>query len=337
MTERDYILRMIEQFGVALARLRRLLAAGASGETVRRELDLAGRQVGIDFDMARLASEDTLAALLTAGGEVNPSRCWMTAELLFLDGLDAEAAGETDAARLSYRKALTLYSLIRPHGVFLVGWPEAAERTEEIRERIRVLDRGAVIGLYDRHASAYDADRSRGLQERSWLDRFLSGVRPGGTVLDVGCGTGEPIARYLLERGFGVVGVDAAPAMIELCRARYPESEWLVADMRGLELGRRFDGVLAWDSFFHLGADDQRALFPRFAAHSAAGAPLLFTSGSAAGEAIGCYRGDPLHHASLDPAEYEELLASNGFTVAAYVADDPECGHHTVWLAHYRS
>lgn len=86
-----------------------------------------------------------------------------------------------------------------------------------------------VVDLYERHALAYDRDRSRSLQERAWLDRFLRRVPPGGTILDVGCGTGEPIARYLIERGFRVVGVDASPRMIELCRSRFPDAEWLVA------------------------------------------------------------------------------------------------------------
>ena len=169
--------------------------------------------------------------------------------------------------------------------------------------------------------------------EKAWLDRFLAMVAPGGTVLDIGCGMGEPIAKYILERGFGVVGVDSSPSLIELCRRRLPQGEWLVADMRALELGRQFDAVLAWDSFFHLGVDDQRAMFPRFAAHAGPRAPLMFTSGPAHGEAIGSYHGEPLYHASLDPAEYEHLLASNGFAVEAYVAEDPACGKHTVWLA----
>ena len=154
-------------------------------------------------------------------------------------------------------------------------------------------------------------------------------------MLDVGCGMGEPIARYVIERGFGVVGVDASPSMIERCRARFPDSKWLVADMRELELGRRFDGLLAWDSFFHLGMEDQREMIPRFAAHARPGAPLMFTSGPAEGEAIGSYREEPLYHASLGPAEYEQLLATNGFVVRAYVPEDPTCGDHTVWLATY--
>jgi SAM-dependent methyltransferase len=190
-----------------------------------------------------------------------------------------------------------------------------------------------VVDLYERHAHAYDHNRGRTLRERAWLDRFLSRAHPGGTILDLGCGMGEPIGRYLIECGFAVVGVDASPSMIERCRGRFPESEWLVADMRQVELGRRFDGILAWDSFFHLGMDDQRAMFPRFASYAKVGAPLMFTSGPEEGEAIGSYHEEPLYHASLGPAEYEKLLARNGFVVRAYLAEDPECGKHTVWLA----
>lgn len=190
-----------------------------------------------------------------------------------------------------------------------------------------------VMALYERHSRSYDRDRSRSLGERAWLNRFLAYVRPGGTALDLGCGMGEPIARYLIERGFCIVGVDSSPSLIELCRARFPDFDWLVADMREVELRRRFDGILAWDSVFHLGMDDQRRMFPRFAALAERGAPLMFTSGPAEGEAIGAYEEEPLYHASLGPAEYEQLLATNGFTVRAHVAEDPKCGDHTVWLA----
>jgi SAM-dependent methyltransferase len=191
-----------------------------------------------------------------------------------------------------------------------------------------------VIDLYERHSGAYDRDRARStFFERRWLDRFLGFVPRGEPILDVGCGVGAPIARYLIDLGFEVVGVDGAPSMVRLCNERFPDSEWIVADMRGLELGRRFAGVLAWDSFFHLSPDDQRAVLPRLAAHCRGGAPLLFTSGPAEGEAIGTCQDEPLYHASLAPGEYRRLLGANGFSVVEYVPDDPTCGGHTVWLA----
>ncbi len=103
--------------------------------------------------------------------------------------------------------------------------------------------------------------------------------------------------------------------------------------MRQLVLDRRFDGILAWDSFFHLTPKDQRAMFPVFAAHAARGAALMFTSGPSFGEAIGVYQGEPLYHASLDPAEYRDLLSANGFEVVAYAPEDQSCSGHTIWLA----
>lgn len=172
--------------------------------------------------------------------------------------------------------------------------------------------------------------------ERDWLARFLAHVPAGGTVLDLGCGMGEPIARHLIAQGHPVVGVDTSPTLIALCRDRFPDHDWRVADMRGLALGRRVQGILAWDSVFHLSHADQRAMIPTLAAHAAPGAPLLLTSGPAHGEAIGEFEGEPLFHASLAPEEYRALLGAQGFAVLEHRAEDPDCGGHTVWLARLR-
>jgi SAM-dependent methyltransferase len=194
-----------------------------------------------------------------------------------------------------------------------------------------------IIGLYERHARHWAADRARGpWLDRGWHERFAAALTPAACVLDLGCGAGFPIATFLAERGFIITGVDAAPTLIEACRARLPEHTWHLGDMRALALDQRFDGILAWDSFFHLDFDDQRALFPRFAAHSRPGALLMLNTGPAHGEAIGTYRGDPLYHASLDAAEYTSLFDCAGLDVIAHVAEDPIAGGRTVWLARSR-
>ncbi len=191
----------------------------------------------------------------------------------------------------------------------------------------------AIIDLYQRHAATYDGLRGKLLMEGPWLARFRALLAPDAAILDIGCGTGQPIARHLGEQGHAVTGVDSAPAMIALCRSRFPEGDWQVADMRKLALGRRFGGLIAWDSFFHLTPEDQRGMFAVFAAHAAPGAALLFTSGPAHGEAIGTFEGEPLYHGSLAPGEYRALLAENGFSVVEHVVEDPSCGGHTIWLA----
>lgn len=190
-----------------------------------------------------------------------------------------------------------------------------------------------ITALYERQAGAYVRARGRStFFERPWIDRFLAAV-PVGPVLDIGCGCGAPIARYILGKRFAVTGTDSAPSLIAEAKRDLPRATWIVADMRGLALGKTFGGILAWDSFFHLTPEDQRAMFAVFRAHAAPRAALMFTSGPHAGEAIGTFEGEPLYHASLAPAEYRALLEAHGFDIVDFVADDATCGGHTIWLA----
>ncbi|ALK08280.1 class I SAM-dependent methyltransferase [Blastochloris viridis] len=200
-------------------------------------------------------------------------------------------------------------------------------------------DAERIIGLYRRHARAWAdrrAARAGPLMEAAWLERFCALLPPAAAVLDIGCGSGEPIGRELVERGCALTGIDSSPEMIAMCAQRQPRQTWRVADMRTLALGRAFAGIIAWDSMFHLSHDDQRRMFPIFRRHAAPRAALMFTSGPAHGEATGTFEGEPLYHASLDAAEYRALLADHGFAVVAHVAEDPGCGGHTVWLAQRR-
>lgn len=190
-----------------------------------------------------------------------------------------------------------------------------------------------IIGIYQRHAGAFEQKRSTSLFEKAWLDRFLALLPVNGQILDIGCGNGMPIADYFIRQGFQVTGVDSSQPMIDRCLQRFPEQSWSVADMRTLALADRFDGLIAWDSFFHLAREDQRQMFNVFRQHANSQATLMFTSGTSNGEAIGTFEGEALYHASLAPEEYRQLLQKQGFSVVKTIVEDPDCGGRTVWLA----
>jgi SAM-dependent methyltransferase len=193
-----------------------------------------------------------------------------------------------------------------------------------------------VIGIYRRHAVAWAGDRDKTLFEKAWLDRFIAPLSLNPAVLDIGCGCAEPIGRYLIGNGCKVTGVDSSPEMIAMCREKFPDQDWRVGDMRAFPLGQSFDGVLAWDSFFHLCPEDQREMLSLFQALTLPGGILMFTSGTSYGVAMGTYRGEPLYHASLDTSEYQSLLEASGFEVMEHGLEDPTCGHHAVWLSRRR-
>ncbi len=191
--------------------------------------------------------------------------------------------------------------------------------------------------VYERNARRFDTERAKGLHERVWLDRFLSLLPPEGNVLDLGCGSGDPVARYMTAQGFDVVGVDASTAMLDIARERFPSGDWRLADMRTLSLPETFDGIIGWNSFFHLRQDEQRAVLPKLAAHLRPGGALMLTVGPQAGEVAGTVGDDPVYHSSLAPDEYRQVLAGLGIGIVRFTFEDPECHQQSVLLAQAKS
>jgi hypothetical protein len=138
--QRDYILRHIEQLGAALISLRNLiLGRKADPARVEEEMKAVAGQGGMEVALLRGFTEDTLYMFVTGGGELEPARCWLMAELLYLDGLQAQLEKRDLDAEASLKKARMLFTLIEPAGGMLVGIPEAAGRVDEIDEHLDEL------------------------------------------------------------------------------------------------------------------------------------------------------------------------------------------------------
>lgn len=188
-------------------------------------------------------------------------------------------------------------------------------------------------GVYERQATEYDKRRSKALFEARWLARFTASLKPGDHVLDLGCGAGDPIAHWFMAEGFAVTGVDFSLAMLAIARDRWPNGDWRHADMRDFELDRQFDGIIAWNSFFHLTAEEQQSCIARMASHLRKGGMLMLTVGHRAGEVTGTVGAEPVYHASLSPAGYAVCLEENGLQLTGFLAEDPETQSHTVLMA----
>jgi SAM-dependent methyltransferase len=112
--------------------------------------------------------------------------------------------------------------------------------------------------------------------ESEALHSIIQEASPGArTLLDVACGTGAHLA--ILRRWYEVEGVDLSPEMLEVARARLGDVPLHMADMRTLELGRRFDAVTCLFSAIGYVTDpaEMRSTIRRIADHVAPGGVLL--------------------------------------------------------------
>lgn len=143
MQQRDYILRMIEQAGAILVALRqRILRRTIQPSEVQAELRSTLQQVGFALDLAQLADAASLERMVAPTGELDPARGWLVAEVLYLDGLEAQLGGKEVLARASFEKALRLFRLFDPRNPIPSGFPEALERMRDIETRLRELGNG---------------------------------------------------------------------------------------------------------------------------------------------------------------------------------------------------
>lgn len=171
---------------------------------------------------------------------------------------------------------------------------------------------------YDAIAGDWDAVRtSLSGAEARLLDLLLADVAPGAPVLDLGCGTGRPIAEHLAARGLLVTGVDQSPGMLALARARLPHATWVEARLEDFVPTGGFAAAIAWDSLFHVPRVHHAVVFARVRAVLPRGGRFALTvGGSAQPPFTDTMFERPFFYDSHPPEEATALLVDAGFTIA---------------------
>jgi SAM-dependent methyltransferase len=134
---------------------------------------------------------------------------------------------------------------------------------------------------YESIAEIYIKGRGRAVNgigssmARAWAQNFHT----GSVVLDLGCGTGIPVTKILLEAGLNVYAIDASPKMVADFRQHFPDVPVACESVeRSPFFNRSFDGIIAVGLIFLLSEETQRALIPKMAAALHPGGRLLFTA-----------------------------------------------------------
>jgi ubiquinone/menaquinone biosynthesis C-methylase UbiE len=117
---------------------------------------------------------------------------------------------------------------------------------------------------YDKIAEVYQANRHE-LDNMNQLKEFANLLPKNAKILDVGCGAGVPVARFLVESGFQVVGIDFSEEMLRLARKNVPRATFVEEDMTKLDFAdNSFDGLTAFYSIIHVPREKQPLLFESF-------------------------------------------------------------------------
>lgn len=174
-------------------------------------------------------------------------------------------------------------------------------------------------------SNGYDAAAHSFIAMRSTLGRDViaqwAGAFPqGGSVLDLGCGYGQPVTEALIDAGLTVSAIDASPTMVAACRQRFPQLEVACEAVEHSEFfGKTFHGMTAIGLVFLLGEVEQRALFFRVAAALKPSGAFLFSAPRQACEWADTLTGLPSR--SLGAEAYEQLIVDAGLCLKGKCQD----------------
>ena len=187
---------------------------------------------------------------------------------------------------------------------------------------------------YDKIADQFGAERTR-LQPKEvvYLSLLIDPLNAGSTILDLGCGTGHPIATHIASRGHVVVGVDGSEAMLAAARKRLPGHRWIHELIERVEFDETFDAVVCWDSLFHLPRYQFRPVISKVHRWLKPHGRMMVSSGGLVeGDGNGftdTMFGHEFYYDSLPPKLMVAMTEETGFDILlAEMCDQPDGGRN---------
>ncbi|CAL9348721.1 Ubiquinone biosynthesis O-methyltransferase, mitochondrial [Streptomyces sp. enrichment culture] len=189
---------------------------------------------------------------------------------------------------------------------------------------------------YDAVSLRYDEVYGAGTKYRSLLDDLCRRIPAGGTVLDLGCGSGVPVARALAAAGYRVTGIDISEVQIRRARERVPQAEFVHVDATAAAFGAAsFDAVVSFYALIHIPLAEQPPLLRRIAGWLRPGGWFVATTGH--GEWTGTEEnwlggGAPMWWSHADAATNRAWIGRAGLTVEREdFVPEGDGGHALFW------
>lgn len=168
-----------------------------------------------------------------------------------------------------------------------------------------------------------------------WLGKLIALLPAKSRVLDLGCGSGVPVAQKLAARGHEVVGIDGSARQVSLAQLNVPDAEFIHADMTRVKLhSHHFDAVVAFYSITHVPRDEHADLLRRIAGWLKPGGIFLASLGAnESPDWRGDWLGAEMFFSHYNAEDNEQLVRHAGFDIeeAAVVNQDNEDGQF-LWV-----
>lgn len=187
---------------------------------------------------------------------------------------------------------------------------------------------------YNICAKSYTEDRDL-FKNDKYLNDLVKVLKKGSKILDIGCGSGVPIDKFLLEKGFDITGIDISDEQIRLAKQNLPKGDFIVGDMSQIQFPvESFDAIVSFYAIFHIPREKHLSLFKKIYKLLKPEGYILVTMG--AGEWEGMeedFHGTKMFWSHYGREKNIEIVKSAGFKIIYEMVDTSGNERHLVIFA----
>ena len=168
---------------------------------------------------------------------------------------------------------------------------------------------------YDKVAHGYaQLEGEKKWPRMRWLKILLTRLEPGSSVLDLGCGSGDP-ADVEISKAHKITGVDVSQVQINLARQNVPAGHFIHGDAGSVDFPpASFDAVVSFYTIEHIPRKEHEALLRHIHQWLRARGFLLFSMEADEYEDIlGEWLDVPMFISSYKPETMKQLVTQAGF------------------------
>lgn len=166
---------------------------------------------------------------------------------------------------------------------------------------------------------AYEYAKLEGESEwprMKWLNKVLEKLEHGSSILDLGCGSGDP-ADIEISREHKVTGIDISEKQITLARKNVPDGNFIHDDLGSVDFpSNSFEAVVSFYTLEHIPREEHKEIFLRI--NKWLKTKGYFLVSMEAGEyegGVGEWLGVSMYFSSYDPETVRKMIADAGFEI----------------------
>lgn len=167
-----------------------------------------------------------------------------------------------------------------------------------------------IAGKYNRQRKIY--------QSKPLLLKFLKYIPKNSKVLDLGCGAGIPVSKFLADNSCKVVGIDFSDGMLKLARKNVTSARFLRMDMTKIKFKENsFNGAVSFYAIIHIPREYHQKIYKNLHKIIKPNG-VLFANASGTStweETAKDYMGVPMFWSFYHPKKTLKLISNAGFQI----------------------